>query len=67
MSPWVDIDRAAAQMGDAYVFSRKPNPAIFAWDVWDPAEARRILSRRLTPRRRLRRRDHRQGHQHGAL
>ncbi len=43
MSPWVDIDRAAAQMGDAYVFSRKPNPAIFAWDVWDPAEARRIL------------------------
>ena len=27
MSPWVDIDRAAEQMGDAYVFSHKPNPA----------------------------------------
>ena len=43
MSPWVDIDAAAEQMGDRYVFSRKPNPALFAWDEWQPEEARRTL------------------------
>ena len=43
MSPWVDIDAAAEQMGDRYVFSRKPNPALFAWDEWQPDEARRSL------------------------
>ena len=34
-------------MGNRYVFSRKPNPAIFAWDVWNPDEARRTLSDEL--------------------
>jgi len=43
MSPWVDMDRAARNVGDGYVFSRKPNPAIFAEDTWNPDQARRQL------------------------
>jgi hypothetical protein len=43
MSPWVDVERAAAVVGDRYVFSHKPNPAVLATDRWDPARARRNL------------------------
>lgn len=43
MSPWVDIEKGAEEIGDKYVFSRKPNPAIFVDDVWNPKRARREL------------------------
>ncbi len=32
MSPWVDQDRGAAEIGRDYVFSRKPSPALLAYD-----------------------------------
>jgi len=35
MSPWADQARGAAEIGDDYVFSRKPNPAFLAWDRFD--------------------------------
>ncbi len=43
MSTWVDIDKAAAEVGDDFVFSSKPNPAIFAWNEWDAGQARKNL------------------------
>ncbi len=43
VSPWVDTDRAVAEIGGDYVMSRKPNPAILAEDSWDPGRARRDL------------------------
>ena len=36
MSPWVDEDKGAEKIGHDFVFSRKPNPAFLAWDVWRP-------------------------------
>ena len=36
MSPWVDVEAGAAQIGRGYVFSRKPSPAFLATDDWNP-------------------------------
>jgi len=47
MSPWIDVDRAVKKVGDDYVFSRKPNPAIFTDDYWNPDVARKILRETL--------------------
>ena len=43
MSRWDDIEKAVATIGRDYIFSSKPNPGVFAWDVWEPDEARRDL------------------------
>jgi hypothetical protein len=43
MSPWADLARAASLVGGKYVFSHKPNPAIFATDTWNPASARAAI------------------------
>jgi hypothetical protein len=47
MSPWADLDRARAKAGDRYVFSYKPNPAVFAPDNWDLGMARSALETAL--------------------
>ncbi|MDF1567554.1 MAG: hypothetical protein P1P77_06005 [Spirochaetaceae bacterium] len=39
-SPWNDTKKAIAEIGDEYVISRKPNPAVFAMENWDPDDAR---------------------------
>jgi len=51
MSPWIDPDRAVANMGDRYVFSYKPNPAVFAEDNWHPEKARAELESLLAKAR----------------
>ncbi len=43
MSPWINAERAIRNVGDRYVFSYKPTPAIFAEDCWRPEQARRAL------------------------
>lgn len=43
MSTWINPDRAAVEVGDKYVFSYKPNPAVFARDVWHPEVAHEEL------------------------
>jgi hypothetical protein len=43
MSPWIDIDVAAENVGTDYVFSYKPNPAVLTDDGWNPAHVRRDL------------------------
>ncbi|MEW6756471.1 MAG: hypothetical protein AB1505_36685, partial [Candidatus Latescibacterota bacterium] len=43
MSPWVDQDLGAAQIGRDFVFSRKPSPAFLAWDPFDAEAVRRDL------------------------
>lgn len=43
MSPWVDLEEGAEQIGNRYVFSRKPNPAILATDVLNLDNAREEL------------------------
>ena len=43
ISPWADKEEAAQNIGNDYVISLKPSPAIFAADVWDPEEARKQL------------------------
>ena len=40
MSPWVNEDRGAAEIGGDYVYSRKPNPAQLAHSAFDPEEVR---------------------------
>ncbi len=44
MSPWVDIERGAEQIGPDFVFSRKPSPAFLAWDKWQPEAVFQDLS-----------------------
>ena len=34
MSPWVNEDLGAEKIGKDYVYSRKPNPANVAWDIF---------------------------------
>jgi hypothetical protein len=43
MSPWIDLDVAVEKVGDDYIFSHKPNPAVFAKDTWNPEQAREEL------------------------
>lgn len=43
MSPWVDVERGALEIGKDYVFSRKPSPAFLAGDAWEPEVVERDL------------------------
>ena len=43
MSPWIDMDKAVERVGNGYVFSYKPSPAVLATDQWNPAHARQVL------------------------
>ena len=43
MSPWIDLDVAAENVGTDYVFSYKANPACLAEDQWRPDAVRREL------------------------
>jgi len=43
MSPWADQVRGAAEIAQDYVFSRKPNPALVAFDDFDPELVRQDL------------------------
>ncbi len=43
MSPWTHQERGAAEIGSRYVFSRKPSPALLAWDTFDPERVREDL------------------------
>ena len=36
MSPWVNVEKGAEQIGQDFVFSRKPSSAFLAWDTWRP-------------------------------
>ncbi|MDH7570562.1 MAG: hypothetical protein QHJ73_13355 [Armatimonadota bacterium] len=47
ISPRADAARAAEHVGGRYVLSLKPNPAIFAPDVWSPERARQELTELL--------------------
>ena len=40
MSPWVNQERGAAEIGHDYVYSRKPSPALLAFDPFDPQAIR---------------------------
>lgn len=41
MSPWVNEERGAAEIGRHFVYSRKPNPALLAFDTFDPELVRK--------------------------
>ena len=43
MSPWVDIEMAAAEVGKDYVYTHKPNPTVVSMHEWDPELARSEL------------------------
>lgn len=43
MSPWVNQERGAAEIGRDFVFSRKPNPAFLATDHFDAEAVRTDL------------------------
>ncbi|MBN1817574.1 MAG: hypothetical protein JW828_09440 [Sedimentisphaerales bacterium] len=47
ISPWCDINRAIGEIGDDYVISQKPNPAVFAETRWEPENARADIRRVL--------------------
>jgi hypothetical protein len=43
MSPWIDVDNAAKEMGTDFVFSYKFNPAFMAESEWDPQRVEKEL------------------------
>ncbi len=43
MSPWVDQERGAREIGGDYVFSRKPSPALVATERFHPDQVRADL------------------------
>jgi len=43
MSPWVNVEEGAEAIGDSYIYSCKPNPAILALKTWDLDYARKEL------------------------
>jgi hypothetical protein len=43
MSPWVNLERAAAAVGRDYVYTHKPNPSIVGMEQWHPDLARAQL------------------------
>jgi hypothetical protein len=43
-SPWCNSKQLVEQSGGAYVLSRKPNPAVFAEDGFDPVRAKREMT-----------------------
>jgi len=43
MSPWVDEETGASEIKGEYVFSRKPTPAMLAWDLFNENEVRQHL------------------------
>ncbi len=45
MSPWVNVEKGAREIGGDFVYSRKPNPAFLAWDAFSPSEVRADLQR----------------------
>ena len=44
MSPWADVEKMVEKTEGRYVLSYKPNPAVFATNEWNPAQARKNLS-----------------------
>ncbi|MBM4086735.1 MAG: hypothetical protein FJ272_18265 [Planctomycetes bacterium] len=36
MSPWVNLERAAAEVGKDYIYTHKPNPTIVSMERWHP-------------------------------
>jgi hypothetical protein len=47
MSPFVDWRQGAEAVGDRYVYSAKPNPAVLATERWHPDQARADLREML--------------------
>ena len=43
VTPWCNTERAVEAIGPKWVMSRKPNPAVFADDHWNPDRARQDL------------------------
>ncbi len=43
MSPWINVERAARNMGADFVFAYKPNPSLVAMPSWDPSPAEKEL------------------------
>jgi hypothetical protein len=43
VTPWCRTERAVQTIGPHWVMSRKPNPAVFAEDRWNPERARREI------------------------
>ena len=43
LSPWVDIEKASAEIGTDYVYTHKPNPSLVSMGVWDLDIAKREL------------------------
>ena len=47
VSPWSDLEVMAKNLGDRYIFSMKPNPAVLAIPVMDQELVRAIISKAL--------------------
>ncbi len=43
MSPWVDVEKGAGELGSDYIFSYKPNPAMIGMEKWDEEFVRNHL------------------------
>ncbi|MDD5675758.1 MAG: hypothetical protein PHC61_16430 [Chitinivibrionales bacterium] len=48
MSPWINFPEAVKNVGGRFVFAWKPNPALLAYEKWDPELARAYIRKNLT-------------------
>jgi hypothetical protein len=47
MSPWVNVEEGAEQIGKDYIYSMKANPAFLSGDAWDPQLVRKDLEENM--------------------
>jgi hypothetical protein len=47
ISPWADVRKSAEALGNRYIFSWKPNPAMVAGEAWQPDAVRRQIRETL--------------------
>jgi hypothetical protein len=47
MSPWVDEERGAGEIGNTYVYSRKPNPVLVAMEHFNEGKVQEDLTHTL--------------------
>jgi hypothetical protein len=47
ISPWADVAISAAELGNGYVFSYKPNPAVVAGETWNEDVVRKGIRKVL--------------------
>ena len=47
MSPWVDFETGAENVGNRFIFGWRPDPAYLAFEKWDPESVKKYLREKI--------------------